>query len=101
MKPRRYAQGRFSQNIPELIQQLRGLCSGMETDPTLAESAQHIRAAVTALESARQAAFEVYEECRGRKVRSRASRSTKTAKQTKDEATEWLRDLQPASPWKQ
>lgn len=101
MKPPRYAQGRISQNIPELIQQLKGLCSGMEADPALVESAQHIRAAVTALESARQAAFEVYEECRGKKVRQRAPRVRKTTKQAADEATEWLRNLEPASPLKQ
>jgi hypothetical protein len=101
MKPRRYAQGQFSQNIPELIQQLRGLYVGMETDPTLADSAQHIRAAVAALEAARQAAVEVYEECRGRKARSRAAKPSKTSREAKKEAAEWLRNLEPASPWKQ
>jgi hypothetical protein len=101
MKPPRYAQGQFSQNIPELIQQLRNLSAGMEADPTLAEPAKHLRRAVDELETVRQAAFEVYQECIGARARTRTKRSPQRDESEADDAAEWLRDLEPASPLKQ
>lgn len=101
MKPPRYPQGQFSHSIPELIQQLRRLCAGMENDPTLTEPAKHIRRAADELEATRQAAIEVYQECRAANNRSRNERTAQSDEEMDGEAAEWLRNLQPASPLKQ
>ena len=101
MKPRRHPQGQFSQNIPELIQHLKGLYSGMEADPALTEPAKYIKRAVIELETARQAAYEVYQECLAANGRLRSDYSAHCGDQQREDAAEWLRDLQPASPLKQ
>jgi hypothetical protein len=101
MKPPRRRQDQFSRNVPELIQQLRGLYSGMEQDPTLSESAAHIRRAVASLENACQQAWEVYEECEGTRSDGTLRRPAGAAPATGGDAAEWLRNLQPASPLKQ
>ena len=101
MKPRRHTQGQFSQNIPELIRHLKGLYSGMEADPALTEPAKYIKRAVVELESARQAAYEVYQECLAANGEGRANHSVQCLDQPREDAAEWLRDLQPASPLKQ
>jgi hypothetical protein len=101
MKPPRRRQDQFSRNVPELIQQLRGLYSGMEHDPTLSESAAHIRRAVASLENACQQAWEVYEECEGSGRSGKLPKPARTAAASTSDAAEWLRNLQPASPLKQ
>lgn len=101
MKPPRYAQGQFSQNIPELIQHLRRLSAGMEADPTLTEPAKHLRRAVDELETVRQAAFEVYQECLAANSRPRTERVAQADDPQGDDAADWLRNLPPASPFKQ
>ena len=101
MKPPRYTQGQFSQNIPELIQQLRNLSAGMEADPTLTEPAKYLRRAVDELETVRQAAFEVYQECIGARSRTGTERSPQRDEPQGEDAADWLRNLQPASPLKQ
>jgi hypothetical protein len=101
MKPPRNPQGQCSQTIPELIQHLKGLYSGMVADPALAETAKHIHAAVTELETARRVAVEVYQECLAANARTRSQRPAKADDAQGDDAAEWLRNLQPASPLKQ
>ena len=101
MKPPRRPQGQFSWNVPELIHQLRGLYSGMEQDPTLSDSAAHIRRAVASLEDARQQALEVYEECKAANGGRVRVQTTADAGAQSGDAAEWLRNLQPASPLKQ
>jgi hypothetical protein len=101
MKPPRRPQGQFSWTVPELIQQLRGLYSGMEQDPTLSESAAHIRRAVASLEDARQQALEVYEECKAANSGRPRSKAVADAGTSNSDTAEWLRNLQPASPLKQ
>jgi hypothetical protein len=101
MKPPRHPQGQFSYTIPELIQHLKRLYSDMEADPTLTESAKHIKRAVTELETARHAAFEVYQECLAAHGRPRGEGPAEPADQQREDDAEWLRNLQPASPLKQ
>ncbi len=100
-KPPRHSPGQFSQTIPELIQHLKVLYSGMQDDPTLIESAKHIKRAVSELEAVRQAAFEVYQECLAANGRVRAGQSCECDETQREDAAEWLRNLPAASPLKQ
>jgi hypothetical protein len=101
MKPQRSVQGQFTGSIPELIDHLRELSSRMGQDPTLGEAAEHIRHAVLSLESARKAAFEVYKECLAASGRSKSFAPAHSTDPQSDDASEWLWNLQPASPLKQ
>ena len=105
MKPPRNSQGQFSRNIPELIQLLRGVYSGIESDPTLSEPAKHIRRAVVELENARKAAWEVWQEGLGALDPSDLDEAELPAQcgdeRDDDDAVEWFRHVQPASPLKQ
>lgn len=91
----------FSGSIPDLIDHLRELSSRMERDPTLAEAAEHIQRAVASLETMRETAFEVYKECLAANGPSRAYAPARSVDAQSEDATEWLRNLQPASPLKQ
>ena len=101
MKPPRSMHGQVSQTIPELIRHLRGLCSGMEADPALTESAKYLRQCVAELETARRAAFEVYQECQAARAGLTTNRLTQDDDPEDEDSAEWLRSLQPASPLKQ
>jgi hypothetical protein len=105
MKPPRNSQGQFSRNIPELIQLLQGVYSGIESDPTLSEPAKYIRRAVIELENARKAAWEVWQEGLGAfdaaDLEEAELPPVPLRDDRDDDAAEWLRNLQPASPLKQ
>jgi hypothetical protein len=104
MKPPRNRQGQLSRNIPELIQLLQGVYSGIESDPALSEPAKYIRKAVVELENARKAAWEVWQEGLGAFDPSDPDDPqipVSHCEEGDDDAAEWLRNLQPASPLKQ
>ena len=104
MKPPRNSQGQFSRNIPELIQLLQGVYSGIESDPTLSEPAEYIRRAVVELENARKAAWEVWQEGLGAFEPTDLEPPqipVQRGDERDEDAAEWLRNLQPASPLKQ
>jgi hypothetical protein len=101
MKTPRNLQDQSPRNISELIAHLWQLYSSMTLDPTLADSAEHVRKAALELEETRRVAWEVFRE---EQSQCGARPRRKSKKQDKDETespADWLRNIPPASPLKQ
>ncbi len=110
MKPFDNRDERAPKSVPDMIRTLWSLYMDMSLDPAMAVAASHVRSAALELEDARRVALEVSQEegCRApaacggksKKARSSARRGGKSRRKDKA-AAEWLRNVPPASPWKQ
>jgi len=89
------------ENVPELIAHLWKLYSDMALDPTLSESAEHIKCAVLELEDIQKAAWEVYqEESAAQGTLGHKERPNLYTKRPDDDQ-DWFRNLRPATTSKQ